>query len=110
MLVLNLLVRVAYLEKQNAELQKSAQFKLFTLISQLQKTTLPDLKRGHCKENELWVMRVNKLTNKIMNDHMDETKEMDSEFDVNSLVKRHKKYIKNVEKTISCSRSEVAKA
>ena len=55
-------------------------------------------------------MRVNKLTNKIMNDHMDQTTEMESEFDVNSLVKRHKKYIKNTEKTISNSRSEVAKA
>jgi len=76
----------------------------------LQKTTLPDLKRGHCKENELWVMRVNKLTNKIVNDHMDETTEMESELDVKSLVKRHKKYIKNVEKTISNSRSEVSKA
>jgi hypothetical protein len=55
-------------------------------------------------------MRVNKLTNKIINDHMDETTVNESELDINSLVKRHKKYIKNVEKTISHSRSEVSKA
>jgi hypothetical protein len=55
-------------------------------------------------------MRVNKLTNKIMTDHMEDVTEQESEFDVNSLVKRHKKYIKNVEKSISNSRNEVAKA
>jgi hypothetical protein len=55
-------------------------------------------------------MRVNKLTNKIMKDHSKEGEEIDSEFDVNSLIKRHKKYIKNIEATISNSRTEVVKA
>ena len=41
---------------------------------------------------------------------MEDVTEQESEFDVNSLVKRHKKYIKNVEKSISNSRNEVAKA
>ena len=45
-----------------------------------------------------------------MTDHMEDVTEQESEFDVNSLVKRHKKYIKNVEKSISNSRNEVAKA
>jgi len=54
-------------------------------------------------------MRVNKLTNKVMNES-DQMTEKDGEFDMVSLVKRHKKYIKNVEKTISNSRTEVVKA
>jgi len=55
-------------------------------------------------------MRVNKLTNKVMSDHSDTITEIEGEFDVSSFVKRHKKYIKNVEKTISKSRIEVVKA
>jgi hypothetical protein len=55
-------------------------------------------------------MRVNKLTNKVMDDNCEEMTEETGEFDVSSFVKRHKKYIKNVEKTISNSRIEVVKA
>ena len=55
-------------------------------------------------------MRVNKLVNKVMDDHSDQMTEVQGEFDMTSFVKRHKKYIKNIEKTISNSRSEVVKA
>lgn len=44
-------------------------------------------------------MRVNKLANKVVVDNEEE--EGEQELDVSSLAKRHKKYLKYVEKSIS---------
>ena len=71
MLALNLLVKTAYLAPTTAKNQEnasSAQFKLFGLLNQLQKTSLPgsSLRKGFCKDGELWCMRVNKLVNKVV--------------------------------------------
>lgn len=70
MLVLNLLVKTAYLRSETTEMQSSAQFKLFALVGQLSKISLPGsgLRKGYCKANELWCMRVNKLANKVVAD------------------------------------------
>jgi len=109
MLVLNLLVKAAYLKSDNNEIQSSAQFKLFGLVGQLQKVSLQGsgLRKGYCKENELWCMRVNKLANKVMED-ADESDDQDQELDIASLAKRHKKYLKFVDKNISQVRAQVA--
>jgi len=45
-------------------------------------------------------MRVNKLANKVVVDN-EEEEEGEQELDVSSLAKRHKKYLKYVEKKIS---------
>jgi hypothetical protein len=66
------------------------------------------LRKGYCKENELWCLRVNKLANKVVGDNATEDK--DQELDVASLTKRHKKYLKFVEKNISQARAQVAEA
>ena len=94
MLALNCLVKTAYLGQQG-ELQSVAQSKVFSTVSQLQKTRLPGLKKGHCKEDELWILRVNKLVNRMVSENSEET----SALDKSSLLKLHKKSIKFVEKT-----------
>ena len=53
-------------------------------------------------------MRVNKLANKVVAENASD--DADQELDVASLAKRHKKYLKFVEKNISSSRTAVAEA
>lgn len=103
LLTLNLLVKAAYLSPNGStsqELQSSAQFKLFGLVNQLQKTSLAgsSLRKGFCKDGELWCMRVNKLVNKAVdeqsaNDDQGDQQE-EEQLDSASLCKIHKKNTK----------------
>ena len=119
LLALNLLVKAAYLGPngtKNQELQNGAQFKLFSLVSQLQKTSLPgsSLRKGFCKDGELWCMRVNKLVNKVVGEQPMSTegddKQEDDQLDLASLRKIHKKNTKYAQKHIAQVRCEVQAA
>jgi len=68
MMCLNLLATSSCVSSDSLDFQSTAQFKLFGLVSQLQKFNLPgsDLRKGYCKENETWIMRVTKLVSKIL--------------------------------------------
>lgn len=107
MMALNLLVKGAYLGQANSEFQNNAQFKLFSLISQLQKFQLPgsSLRKGYCKDHELWIMRVNKLANKIVSERNDETGE--DELDPSSVLAVHKANVKYVQKNLSHTRAQL---
>lgn len=54
-------------------------------------------------------MRVNKLANKVINDYISQIN-IESDFDLPSLLKRHKKYIKHVEKSMSTIRGDVVES
>jgi len=67
-----------------------------------------ELRKGFCKDNELWCMRVNKLVNKVVSEHAHEIEQQeDAELDVESLCKLHKKNLKYAEKNMSQVRTQV---
>ena len=72
MMCLNILAQHAFLPSENTDLQSNAQFKLFSMISQLHKFKIAGspLRKGYCKEDELWIMRVTKLISKMLTTHL----------------------------------------
>lgn len=74
MMSLNVLAMTAFIPGSSLEIQTSAQFKLFALVGQLHKFKLPgsELRKGYCKPNELWIMRVAKLVQKILEAFVEE--------------------------------------
>ena len=60
-MALNILAKEAYVNRR-----EEAQFKLWGMVGALGKYKITGLRKGYCKENELWVMRATKLVVKIM--------------------------------------------
>lgn len=90
-----------------------AQSKLFTLLGLIQKARLPgsNLKKGFCKENELWIARANKLIYKIVKEEGEEGGDDNAEedqFDIAGLCKLHKRNTKFVEKEVTAARLAVS--
>lgn len=91
-----------------------AQSKLFSLLGLLQKARLPgsNLKKGFCKENELWISRANKLIYKIVKEEStegDDDENVDEgQLDVAGLCKLHKRNTKFVEKEVTAVRIAVS--
>ena len=99
MFALNILVKAAFV--------KGSDSKIFGFIGQLQRSAIGDLKKGYCKGSELWVMRINKLVNKVVSEIAEGQQVEEGKLDTASMCKIHKKNIKFAEKTIESIRIEV---
>lgn len=72
------------------------------MVQLLSKYSVNGGKKGCCKDSELWVMRVNKLVNKMVKEvSSDESGDLkDEAMDPEAMCKMHKKNIKYAEKSM----------
>jgi hypothetical protein len=106
MMCLNILSLSSFVPNKDVEIQSNAQFKLFSMIGQLHKFKVPgsELRKGFCKENELWIMRVAKLVSKIVASHLEKADhaevEGEDKLDLGGVLKQFKSTTKFVTKNI----------
>lgn len=103
MLAANLVARAAFSRTYKEEDSRAAALsKFFVLLQHLVKFSAGGMRRGFCKNGELWIMRMNKLLSKmLLTEAEDEQKDGDDdaeELDLASLCKQHKAALKFAEK------------
>jgi hypothetical protein len=99
-----LVTKAAFTRTKNTPMDpKDVQPKFFQLLAHLSKLKGKE-GRGFAKEGELWLMRINRLINKLL--AAEETEAAEGELDLESLVKIHKTNLKYCEQFADLKKNE----
>ena len=99
-----LVTKAAFTRATNTQMDlKDVQPKFFQLLAHLSKLKGKE-GRGFAKEGELWLMRINRLINKLLS--AEETEAAEGELDLESLVKIHKTNLKYCEQFADLKKNE----